>query len=268
MTRIARSMIVAILIAFAPVGARADGNADALNRQGIQAAQSKDWELARKRFEESYALDPRPLTLFDLAAAQEHTDKLVAARNSYTTFLDKSPAGKNEKFRKLAKAAIAGLDARIPTVHVIVDGLVGGDSVEVDGHVMTATELSTPLALDPGDHTLVVLRHDESIVRKNVISAAGARDEMVLTVPPPRSEPVIAIPPKITVDPHPPIATIATVPVAPHHQPSIFASRWFWGITAVVVVGVVTAGGYFYYHDTPTGEATRGTLGPGVVVVP
>ena len=116
-----------------------------------------------------------------------------------------------------------------------------------------------------------MLRHDESIVRKSVISAAGARDEVVLTVPPPRSEPVITIPPKITVDPHPPIATIATVvtvPVAPHHQPSIFASPWFWGITAVVVVGAVTAGGYFYYHDTPTGDPTHGTLGPGVVVVP
>src|SRR5580698_11543562 len=141
-------VLIVIAIAFAPIAARAD-NADALNQQGIQAAQSKDWALARKRFEESYALDPRPLTLFNLAAAQEHTDKLVAARNSYTTFLDKSPTGKNEKFRKLAKAAIANLDAQIPTVHIIVNGLAGGDSVEVDGHPMNATELATPLALDP-----------------------------------------------------------------------------------------------------------------------
>ncbi len=261
-----RILIIAA-IAFAPVGARAGGNADALNQQGIQAAQSKDWELARKRFEESYALDPRPLTLFNLAAAQEHTDKLVAARNSYTTFLDKSPPGKNEKFRKLAKAAIASLDAQIPTVHVVVNGLVGGDSVEVDGHAMNAAELSTPIALDPGDHTLVVLRHDESIVRKSVITAAGARDEVVLTVPAPHAEPVIAVPPTITVDPRPPITTIATIPVAPRKTGSIFASPWFWGITAVVVVGAATVGGYFYYHDTPTGDPTHGTLGP-VVGVP
>jgi hypothetical protein len=271
MTRIACAVAVAIAIAIAPAGARADGTADALNQQGIQAAQSKDWDLARKRFEESYARDPRPLTLFNLAAAQEHTDKLIAARNSYTTFLDKSPPGKNEKFRKLAKAAVANLDAQIPTLHVIVNGLVGGDSVEVDGHAMNATELATPLALDPGDHMLVVLRHDESIVRKSVIMSPGARDEVVLTVPPPHPDPVIVVPPKITVDPNPPITTIPTVRISPQpvaHHTSIFASPWFWGIAAVVVVGAASVGGYFYYHDTPIGDPTHGTLGPGVVGVP
>jgi len=263
-----RVLVTIAVLAFAPVGARADGNAEALKQQGIQAAQSKDWELARKRFEESYALDPRPLTLFNLAAAQEHTEKLIAARNSYTTFLDKSPPGKNEKFRKLAKAAITSLDEQIPTVHVTVNGLVGGDSVEIDGHAMTATELSTPVALDPGDHMLVVLRGNESVVRKSVITSAGARDEVVLAVPPPHAETVIVVPPKLTVDPHPPIAVVTVAPRPVEHHTSIFASRWFWGITAVVVVGAATAGGYFYYHDTPTGDPTHGTLGPGVVGVP
>ena len=79
--------------------------ASALKQEGLKAAKDRNWDVARERFEQSYALDPRPLTLFNLAVAQEHTDKLLEARASYTSFLDQPATSESEPFRKLARTA-------------------------------------------------------------------------------------------------------------------------------------------------------------------
>jgi hypothetical protein len=248
---------IAAVLVVAPI-ARAD-QASTLKQQGLKAAQDKNWEVARERFEQSYALDPRPLTLFNLAVAQEHTDKLVEARASYTTFLEQPATGDSEQFRKLAKDAIPALDKAIPTLHVRASGLAAGDVIELDGSALS-TEAAIPL--DPGSHTIVVRRGRDSIAQRTVTLVRAGRDEVELVVP-------IAAP---VVPPHVEPAQPATrltfeqpMPPPAHERASVLRSGWFWGVTAVVVIG---AAGTAYFLHRPTEDPTKGTFRPGVLPVP
>src|SRR5262249_51930431 len=144
---------------------RADRNdpATALRQEGLKAAQDKNWEVARERFEQSYALDPRPLTLFNLAVAQEHTDRLIEASASYAAFLEQPGTRNSEPSRKLARDAIPVLDKAIPTLQIRATGLLPDAALELDGHPATTT---AAISLDPGAHTVVVRRGRDSIAQR------------------------------------------------------------------------------------------------------
>lgn len=248
---------IAAVLLVAPI-ARAD-QASTLKQQGLKAAQDKNWDVARERFEQSYALDPRPLTLFNLAVAQEHTNKLVEARASYATFLEQPATGDSEQFRKLARDAIPALDKAIPTLHIRASGLATGDVIELDG---SALSTAAPIPLDPGSHTIVVRRGRDSVAERTVTLVRAGRDEVELAVP-------IATP---VVPPHVEPAEPATrltfeqpMPPPAREHASVLRSGWFWGVTSVVVLA---AAGTAYYLKAPTHDPTKGTLGPGVLSVP
>jgi hypothetical protein len=249
--------IVAVLLAASV--ARADPAAT-LKQQGLQAAKAKNWELARERFEQSYALDPRPLTLFNLAVAQEHTDRLVEARASYARFLDQPASRDSEPFRKLAQTALAALDQAIPTLRVHTTGLAPGDVVELDGSALAGDR---PTPLDPGNHAIVVRRAGEPVAQRTVAVDRGARSDVELAVPVPPPVP----PPRVEPPPAPVVQLTVERPAPPppeHH--GVVHSGWFWGAAAVVVLGAAGAG--YYYLHVPNRDPTRGTLGPGVLPVP
>src|ERR1041384_3814789 len=154
-----RPLRLLVLAALALTAPRAFADqASTLKQQGLKAAQDKNWEVARERFEQSYALDPRPLTLFNLAVAQEHPGKLLAARESYAAFLEQAPPGEHETFRKIARDAIPALDKAIPTLRIRATGLAASDVVEVDGQDAT---IDAAIPLDPGSHTVAVRRGRE-----------------------------------------------------------------------------------------------------------
>ncbi|HSR96616.1 MAG TPA: hypothetical protein VLM79_06055, partial [Kofleriaceae bacterium] len=77
---------------------------------------------------------------------------------------------------------------------------------------------------------------------------------------------VPVVPPRVEPRPEPARLTFEQPTPAPREQPSLLRSRWFWGITAAVVL--VGAAASYYYLTAPTAEPTRGTLGPGVLPVP
>jgi hypothetical protein len=248
--------IAAALLVATPVHA---DQANTLKQQGLRAAKEKNWEIARERFEQSYSLDPRPLTLFNLAVAQEHTSRLVASRESYATFLEQPATSESEPFRTLAKRAIATLNEAIPTLRIRAISLGPDDTIEVDGTTVAITE---PVAVDPGSHTVAVRRGREVILQRSVTLVRAGREVIDLVVPiaqpppPPRVEPP-AQPNKLTFERQPPPSP---------ERGGMLRSRWFWGITAAVVLGA--AGATYYYLSVPTQDPMRGTLGPGVLPVP
>ena len=89
MTKHLLILVLLSRVAFADDAARGE----VLQKAGIAAAQAKNWVLAREKFEESYAAFPKPVVLYNLATAQEQTDKLVAARTTYVKFLEKTLPG-------------------------------------------------------------------------------------------------------------------------------------------------------------------------------
>lgn len=229
--------------------------AEDLKQEGVAAARRNDWELARKRFEASYALEPRPLTLYNLAAAEERTDKLLAARATFAKFLSTTKVGEHDKFRTLAGTAVEKLDKQIPTVRIRVVGFSAGMTVTLDGK---PAPLDTPIEVDPGAHEAVG-RRDAVTVRRSITVDRGEREELELTAPPPK-----------VVEPQPPPVVVENKqPVPVETEPSkrsIFSSGWFWTATAVVVVGA--AGGYYFFVHDRTEDPTRGTLGRGVIDLP
>jgi hypothetical protein len=249
------------ILAFAAVAlmagiAHADP-ASALKQEGLKAAKDKNWDVARERFEQSYALDPRPLTLFNLAVAQEHTDRLVEARASYTSFLDQPATGESEPFRKLANKAIPALDNAIPTLQIRATGVIAGDAIELDGRAVTG---DAAIPLDPGSHTVVVRRAGAAIVQRSIVLVRAARDDIQIAAPVPLPVP----PPR--VEPQARLTFQQPAPPPPREHPGILRSRWFWGATAVVVLAA--AGATYYYLTPPTHDPTQGTLSPGVLPIP
>jgi hypothetical protein len=242
-----RCILILVLIA---TPAFAD-EATRLNREGLTAAKT-DWEVARQKFEQSYALAPRPLTLYNLAAAQEHTGQLVEARASYLKFLEQTKPGKDEQFRAAALKALPPLARAIPTIEIARIGLGSDVTIELDGRPLLPAELAEPVPANPGAHTIVARRDAETLVRRELTLVRGAREKIELVAPVPK-----------IVTPPPVIAPPPVVPTPVPREKSILSSGWFWGITSVVVVGAAGAGYYFLYYSQT--DPTRGTLGRGVL---
>ena len=153
--------------------------AEDLKQEGVAAARRNDWELARKRFEASYALEPRPLTLYNLAAAEERTDKPLAARKTFAKFLATTKPGEHDKFRALAKTALEKLSTQIPTVRIRITGFAAGMTVTLDG---APAAVGTPIAVDRGAHEAVGPR-DAVTVRGSITVDRGERQELALHAP-------------------------------------------------------------------------------------
>lgn len=252
--------LVLVLLAAAPVHAQ---SAATLKQQGIAAARAKDWETARARFEAAYKLDPQPLTLYNLAAAQEQTDRLIAARASFVAFLERALPGDNPRFRALAKEAIAKLDKDIPTIAIRLEGFTASVVVELDGRALPPSALAAPLQLDPGEHVIVASRGAEQLARREIMVSRGARQHTVLIAPPPA---VVDRPPPVVARPNP--ATPRAPAPGRAKEGGVLSSGWFWLATSVVVLGAAGAGYYYVIADAPVESPTPGTLGAGVLTVP
>jgi hypothetical protein len=245
-----RRLLVLLVLAIATPAIAED--AKTLNKQGLDAAKAKDWELARQKFEQSYALAEEPLTLYNLAAAQEHTDRLVAARANYTKYLAQSrPGPDHDRFRKAAKAKLPVLDKAVPTLKIKAVGFPSTVIVELDQRALLGNELATPIPVDPGSHVIVARRDAEILARKELTIARGAREEVELVAPPPKVD-------------RPPPTPVVVRPAPPVEKPpgGVLRSTWFWGASAVVLIGGAAAYYFLYYSKA---DPTPGTLGRGVI---
>jgi hypothetical protein len=250
-----KSILLIVLLTRVAIADPDPARGEALQKAGIAAAQAKNWELARTKFEESYAAFPKAVVLYNLATAQEQTDQLVAARATYIKFLEKTlPGDDDEKWRVRAKAALAALEKSIPTLRIRLTGFTASVVVELDGRVLAASELERDIPLDPGAHVVVALRGTESLARRDVQVSRGARADAELVAPPPKpTEP----PPKLT-----PIIT-PIPPARPRSRESggVLSSPLFWTIAGVAVLGAAGAGYYYFVYEPPIADPTPGTLG-------
>ncbi|MBL0217790.1 MAG: hypothetical protein IPQ07_28415 [Myxococcales bacterium] len=249
-----RTLSLFLVVGFCAVGpaiALADPDAETLKQEGISAAKNKDWTSAREKFQASYQLAPKPLTLFNLAAAQEQTDLLIEARVSYRKFLEITvPGDANEKFRKVAHGKLADLDTQIPTIRITVTGFKASIVVELDRRALPPSDLDAPIPVDPGKHTISASRGTEQLVSREVTIPRGARAETVLVAPPP----------KVT-DPSDPKPPGLPPPHKTTERGGILSSGWFWLATSVVVLGGTAAGYYYVIRDAPVADPQMGTLG-------
>lgn len=137
-----------------------------LFRQGLEAARGERWEEARDFFEASYASDPRPSTLVNLASAYAKTDRVVEAIRSYESFLAMTLPPELERLRPQVERALDETSARVAQVTVRLRGGRPGDRVFIDGEALPEGAVGTPFRVNPGDHHSRVDRGGDTVAHR------------------------------------------------------------------------------------------------------
>jgi hypothetical protein len=156
--------------------------AEAVFREGREAAARGDKKTACAKFEESIRLARAPGPILNVADCEESNGRLVSAAKHWQegiALLDPS-----DDRLPFAKERAAALDKRIPRLTVRVAPDSRGARVEIDGVLVPPSEIGKPQPVDPGNHN-VVATSGESAVRADVIIVEGERKEVTVTLSPP-----------------------------------------------------------------------------------
>jgi hypothetical protein len=223
--------------------------------EGIDAWGKGRWSTAYDRFKASYELAPRVLTLYNLAAAQSETGRLVEAGESYRRFLRDTADGRYADQRTEASTRIELLDKQIAQVTVDVVGLEAGDLVLIDDIEFPHAALHEAIPMNPGQHVARVQRGPRVLAIRPIALSAGAAEAVQIELP--------TRPPDLAVhrapDPSPVAAPASAAPGGPSGaasgaslgasltrradpppERSWLRSPWLWGGVAVVVAGGAT----------------------------
>ncbi len=183
-THLARAGL-ALLVALAPLIARAQEPTEAQRRatpralfeEGVAFAHDERWAEAADRFQRTLTLQPTPVVAYNLATAQIRLGRIVEASENLRTS-ERLP-GAEPQVRAAARALLAEIEPQIAHLRIIADPS-GGAHVERDGHALTRAELAVWVPADPGTHLVALIRGGETVVRRRVELAPGARADIVL----------------------------------------------------------------------------------------
>lgn len=126
--------------------------------EGVAHARGGQWQLALAAFEAAYAIAPNPSLLFNLAAAQMRTGKLLASNANFRRFANSDDPAITRSQHRTAELQLAQVEARIPRLRIEIDGLRDGDRILLDDARLYAEELGRELWIDPGQHRVRVER--------------------------------------------------------------------------------------------------------------
>lgn len=165
----ARAIACAIMIASVVGPAAADDASElrAAEREyqaGFKALEAGDCPTALAHYQRSYALAPRPRTLFNMAVCQEELGQSAAAWRSYQDFLrDAEP--RDAAIVERARTRLDLLRARLRG-RAFVDSTPSGASVYVDGDQRPRGTTPLALVLTPGTHRIRVVAGDGPVVER------------------------------------------------------------------------------------------------------
>lgn len=215
--------------------------------EGIEAASARDWVKARERFARAYDIQPVPLTLYNLATAQEKTGLLVEADRSYRVFLRDTKPGQHDDFRRVAAEHRRLLRARIAYLTVEAPNLVETDILRVGDQELAHAVVGRSLPANPGPLRILVERDGTIVAADTVTLAEGASRKVTLEVPPFLAQGELPAVPEATAAALPrrgPAALEASsgsvAAEAGAERPgggSITDSPWFWVVTGALAVG-------------------------------
>jgi hypothetical protein len=231
--------LVSLSLLASALEARAtDPIAEVRYREGRDAAQAKNWDLACAKFKESHALEPAPGTLLNLADCEENRGHLLAALGYFQSVGPLFRAG--DARIEYAKQRSAAVERRIPTLKLRIDPAApAGTTVERDGSPVDAAMFGVSVRVDTGEHVLIVHAPGRVDARTMLrLSEFEAREVMLA----PGAEGHDSAPPSTAGVTEPGKATAAAheTPPAPH-GPSRAPAYAALGVGAVGIgVGVVS----------------------------
>jgi tetratricopeptide (TPR) repeat protein len=147
------------------------------------------YQEARDAFEAVFKVVDVPAVAFKTAQANEKLGKLVRASELYALATELKPnrlwANKQTQLdaQRSAKAALAALDGRIPTLQLQIQGdLDAIAELAVDDVRLSTAALATPQRLDPGDHTIRITTKDGRNLQEAVTLAERDRKTATLDI--------------------------------------------------------------------------------------
>jgi len=149
--------------------------------QGVKYLEQDYYSAALKAFETSYDLKPVHNLLFNIGMCEKALERYVAAIGTLEDFLG---AGKNipESMKLEAEAALEEMQKRIGKLRLA--DVPEGSDVLVDGRRVAQTPLDEPIKLDPGKHTLVIVKEGYENFEAEINTEANT--SMLIRVPLPK----------------------------------------------------------------------------------
>ncbi|MDZ4695656.1 MAG: PEGA domain-containing protein [Deltaproteobacteria bacterium] len=262
---------LAMLLVVAAIGpasavaqtAKEKARASALLKEGAAFLSDKEYEDALGKFEAAYAVVPSPKILFNVGLANEGLARPVRALRAFNEYLAGATSDTAER-RKEATDHIVVLKTKVALVVIQAD--LDGAHISIDGEDSGTTPLSNAIAVEPGNHQIVVQASTGKPWTQAIKALAGSTmrlDATVKEVPAQTvgTASVVGSSPVPTVANSPDNANTELTASATHPQDDgrFYTKGWFWGVTgAVVVAGVVTAivlssGGTTTEYECPAG---------------
>jgi hypothetical protein len=205
-----RLVIASLLVACAAIAAPAEAGptteaiatARALYQEGDAALSRGDLGVAREKLIAAFALTPAPIIGAALAHTQEKLGQLIEARETCFAVARSAvlpeETSRSAEARRDADTLAAALEARIPRVRVVLEGLTPdrGVTVTFDGASVPPAALGAPRQVNPGTHTIVLNAKDAAPLTTSITVAEGESRSLAVAVPGMRS-----VPPPMTAPP-------------------------------------------------------------------
>jgi hypothetical protein len=132
------------------------------------------WPLAQERLRAALRIRETPHLRYALGWALESGDRLVDARTEYAVALRLGQRDGVEEVTRLASARLAEVDRKLPILQVRVRGaLAPGSRVSVDGREVVLHGDVGNAPVDPGPHTVEVVRRGKATTRQTVTLEPG-----------------------------------------------------------------------------------------------
>jgi hypothetical protein len=168
--------LAAVSFLVAPAIARAADPAAAREqlKLGYELAQDGQCAKAIPHFAESLRLDPRAITLINLASCEEKTGRWAAALGHWADARARAQAETATLIEDEATKRARDLEKKIPRLTIVLGtGAPAGTEIARDGVVLGAVSLGVALPVDPGSHTVVARAPGRAEGSKTVALAEG-----------------------------------------------------------------------------------------------
>jgi len=147
------AIAVAVSLASSPARAQTPSAAEQAFRDGRAAVQAGDYATACTKFNESQRLEPAPGTLMNIADCEEHTGKLVAAREHFNLAASGFPRADGRRAFALKHAS--DLEKRLGHLTLRLEPGAPRDAQVRRGNEIADTS-GQPAVVDPGSFDIVV----------------------------------------------------------------------------------------------------------------
>lgn len=143
-------------------------------KMGYELAQDGKCDKAIPHLLESLRLDPRAITLINLASCEEKIGRWSAALGHWADARGRAQAESASLIEEEATKRQRDLEKKIPRLTVVLgSGAPKGTEISRDGVVLGAVSLGVALPVDPGAHTVVARAPGHADGSKTVALAEG-----------------------------------------------------------------------------------------------